>query len=219
MKQLKQEKMKEFLRTNYLTLFELAKKCDIDDADIIKLQTAQCIPGNSYELRSIDIFSSPVAEDHIASTNVRYYHPSTVSWVKEALTSSKPNDLAKVAQQFKISFHTQLEKEFKGEKTLGCQNFDQAWGYWMDGTWGVCLKELTVECMARKELSRLRITNLMKYERTAITKKDKINLINAINDYVLASMAFPPYGIRHMLPEEAIKKFQLEIALDMKYSI
>ncbi len=133
------------------------------------------------------MFSSPVAEDHIASTRIKYYHPSIIKYTEEALALSEFNDLTEIAQQLKINFSTQLEKEFKGIKTPGCQNFDQAWGYWINGTWGICLKELNVEYMAKKELSRLAITKLMKYEPTTITKNDKIKLIDAVNTYISAS--------------------------------
>ncbi|WP_420809900.1 DUF6058 family natural product biosynthesis protein [Francisella halioticida] len=83
---------------------------------------------------------------------------SIIKYAKEALALSEFNDLTKIAQQLKNNFSTQLEKKFKGIKTPGCQNFDQAWGYWINGTWGICLKELNVRCIAKKELSRLAIT-------------------------------------------------------------
>ncbi|MFT4693248.1 MAG: hypothetical protein ACI8TE_000136 [Francisella sp.] len=213
MQQLKQEKMKNFIKIKYITLSELAGKCNVDELDICKLETAQCIPRPSYEVRTIDMFSSLVAEDHIASTRVRYYHPSIINLTKEALALSEFHELTAINQQLKVNFRLQLEEEFKGIKTPGCQNFDQAWSYWVDGTWGICLKELTVECMAKKELSRLAITNLMKYEPDTISEDNKIKLTDAINVYLSASMDFPVYGIRHILPQKAIEKFQLEISL------
>ncbi|AXA34187.1 hypothetical protein CDH04_07120 [Francisella adeliensis] len=217
MQQLKQEKMKKFIKVKYITLLELAEKCNVDELDICKLERAQCIPRPSYEVRSTDMFSSPVAEDHLVSTRVHYYHPSIINLAKEALALSAFHELTEVNQQLKVNFRIQLEKEFKGIKTPGCQNFDQAWGYWVDGTWGICLKELTVECMAKKELSRLAITNLMKYEPGTISEDNKMKLIDAINTYLYNSMDFPIYGIRHILPQEAIKKFQLKIALSKKH--
>ncbi len=36
-----------------------------------------------------------------------------------------------------------------------------------------------------------------------------------LTTYISASMDFPVYGIRHILPQEAINKFQLEINLNM----
>ena len=49
--------------------------------------------------------------------------------------------------------------------------------------------------MAKKELSRLAITNLMKYEPDTISEDNKIKLTDAINVYLSASMDFPVYGI------------------------
>lgn len=51
MQQLKQEKMKQFSKKNYYFLSVLAKMCGVSQEDVIKFQTAQCIPGHSYETR------------------------------------------------------------------------------------------------------------------------------------------------------------------------
>lgn len=217
MKLSKQERMQLFLNQNYYTLSELAQHSNASEAEILTLQTAQCIPGHSYEMRQIVVFSSPVSQDSADLATVRYYHPSITIWIREALLASKTMNLSQVAMQIKKEFSEQLTTTFCGVKTPGCQSFDQAWRYWIDGTWGICLKEISFDCMAKKELSRQCIAEIMAEDPAIISEKKRDKLTDVVENYIAASLDFDPYGIRHILAEDAIEKFQLKIDIDNKY--
>jgi len=221
MKLSKHQHMQLFLEKNYITLPQLAKHCGVSEAEILTLENAQCIPGHTYALRQILIFSctgiDEALTENTALTTTWYYHNSTDLWVKEALLASKNMNLAAVAAQVKANFAKQLRKALGDIKTPGCQNFEQAWGYWIDGTWGKCLKEISVDCLARKELARYNIAEIMQQDPATISKNTKIKLTAAVKNYIAASLDFDAYGMRYLLAEEAIKKFQLDVILDKKY--
>lgn len=221
MKLPKEQRMQLFLKNNYYTLSELAKHCDINEAEILTLETAQCIPGHTYEVRQMLIFScagiDTALTENTAFSTTHYYHVSTIAWIKKALLALKNMSLSEVASQVKINFAEQLTKVLGDIKTPGCQSFDQAWGYWIDGTWGKCLKEISFDCLAKKELSRFIIAKIMKYDQATIKENIKIELESAVKNYIAASLDFDAYGMRHLLAEEAIEKFQLNIELNKTY--
>lgn len=214
----KRQLMQLFLDRNYITLQELAKKFEIPEATILDLENSQCIPGYTYEMRNISIFTCAGIESALTENTsietTRYYHTSVKNWVKLALSET---NLSTLASQTKDNFKEQLEKTLKETKTPGCQSFDQAWAYWIDGTWGKCLKTISVECLAKKELARKRISELMEYKSQEIQPDEKIELADAVKVYIASSLDFDTYGMRHMLAEEAIEKFELDIVIDKQY--
>lgn len=219
----KEERMQLFLDQNYVTLANLALRCKVSENEILNLETAQCIPRHTYEVRTLVMFTcaginDPLTEN-IAATTIFYYHLSTINWVEQALLAAKNMSLSEVAFQVKNDFANGLNKVLDGVKTPGCQSFDQAWGYFIDGTWGKCLKEISLECLAKKELSRLQIAEIMQQDAAKINLDTKIKLTNAINEYITASLDFDAYGTRYILAEEAINKFQLDINIDKKYLV
>ncbi|MDO8953315.1 MAG: DUF6058 family natural product biosynthesis protein [Gammaproteobacteria bacterium] len=221
MKLSKQQRMQVFLENNYNSLAELAEHSGVTEAEILSLERLQCIPGFTYEMRQIHIFTcagiDAALTENTALATTRYYHPSISSWIKSALVASKNMSLTEVALAVKNNFATQLSKALGEIRTPGCQTFEQAWGYWIDGTWGKCLKEISIDCLARKELARYRIAEIMKQDPTAVNEEIKIELTTAVKNYMSASLDFDAYGMRHLLAVEAIEKFQLDIAIDKKY--
>jgi len=213
--------MQLFLEQNYRTLTELANDCGISEAEILNLETAGCIPGHTYETRQMIIFSCAGINDALTEnmdlTTTWYYHNSTELWVKDALPELKNMSLAEIALMVKENFAKQLHNVLGDIKTPGCQNFDQAWGYWIDGTWGKCLKELTVDGLAKKELSRYHIAQIMEQDPKTVSEDSKIQLTDAVESYIAASLDFDVYGMRHLLAEEAIKKFSLNIKIIKQY--
>jgi hypothetical protein len=217
----KQERMQLFLTKNYKTLSELSEDCAVGEEKILSLEKAQCIPGHTYEMRQLCIYTcagidTPLTENTDLSTTW-YYHASIASWVKEALVMEKKMDTSEIALQVKNDFSKQLKKVLGNIKTPGCQSFDQAWNYWIDGTWGKCLKEISLKCLVKKELSRHRIAQIMEHNPEEISVDVKTELSSAIKNYISASLDFDTYGMRHILAEEAIEKFQLDIAIDKQY--
>jgi len=216
----KQQRMRLFLEQNYSTLSQVANDCGINESEILSLETAQCIPRHTYEMRQMVIFSCAGIDDALTEnmglTTTLYYHNSTKFWVENAILLLKNMSLSEVALIVKEDFAKQLHHVLGDIKTPGCQSFDQAWGYWIDGTWGKCLKYLSVDGLAKKELARYHIAEIMKQNPETVNEQVKIQLTDAVKTYIAASLDFDAYGMRHVLAKEAIEKFQLDIKIDKK---
>lgn len=154
----KQQCMQKFIAENYISLTALAKHYDVTEVEILAMENSQCIPGHTYEIRQIYIFTCAAIDAALTENSemitTHYYHHSVSSWAEQALPALKNSNLTDVAAQVKNNFAAQLSKVLEGKRTPGCQSFDQAWAYWIDGTWGKCLKEISFVCLAKKELAR-----------------------------------------------------------------
>lgn len=216
-----QKSMQRFLARNYITLEQLADRFQTTVMQILALENSQCIPGHTYEERNISIFTcagiDTALTEHTAVTTTRYYHRSVTHWVESALQALTSLNTVEYAAQVKANFASELAIALEGKKTPGCQSFEQAWGYWVDGTWGKCLKNLSVEGLASKELARLRIAQIMALPKEEVDASLKTELCSAVKQYVAASLEFDVYGMRHELAEEAIKKHGLDIELDYQH--
>lgn len=71
------------------------------------------------------------------------------------------------------------------------------------------MKEISLPCLAKKELARKRIAEIMENEEIDFEMKDE--LTQAVQNYIAASLHFDVYGMRHILAQEAIEKFSLDI--------
>lgn len=78
--------------------------------------------------------------------------------------------------------------------TPGCDGFNAAWRYLMNGTWGVCLQKINMASIGKKELSRLKIANLVSSATNQqLNEAEKVELQQAIDDYNSAAKEFIPY--------------------------
>lgn len=193
----------------------MAKHCEMTETEILVLENAQCIPGHTYEMRQMSVLScsgiDTALSEHTSLVTTYYYHSSIYTWIQQAKAALKKQSLSVLAFTIKSQFTEQLAAALGGIKTPGCQSFDQAWAYWVDGTWGKCLKEISVPCLAKKELSRHIIVEMMPQDPATLSAEAKTKLTQAVNDYIAASLEFDPYGMRHTLAEDPIKKFDLRI--------
>ena len=217
----KQQLMQRFITNNYLSLQDIAARCGVSTETVLSLENTQCIPGHTYEVRHMQLVTcagidSPLSEN-IALETTLYYHPSVIDWIKDAVEKLKTMDLQLASTKIKVLFQSQLEIHLGGILTPGCQSFDQAWAYWIDGTWGKCLKVISSEVLAKKELARKDIANFMLLSPLVITDNQKIMLSHSVNNYIDASLDFDPFGMRHMVVTEPIAKYELDIQFSHQY--
>lgn len=213
--------MQKFIDDNYKTNAQLASLCQTTEALILTLENHQCIPRHTYEVRTLSTFTcagiNSVFTEDTGLKTVIYYHPSTELWINQAIKCLEKMSIEKLSQQVKASFFKQLPVVLNGLKTPGCPSVESAWAYFTDGTWGKCLKELSLQGLAKKELSRYRVAEIMALDKSSVTSVQRQKLYQAVKDYIDASLDFDTYGSRHLLAEEAINKFNLAITIDKNY--
>lgn len=213
--------MQHYLSTYYLTLPQLSAYSGVDPDEIEHLIYTHCVPPHSYEMRSMIHFSNPLIEQVAATKTTKYYHRCVVDWIKDAIGLSQTFCLSQVAGIMREKFNRDFEQYFGDVKTPGCQGLDQAWTYLMRGIWGICLKELSVECMAKKEFARKVVAEISSHcTIDSITAQQREQLMDAVSAYNEATLPFDPIFLEHSSRcreiQAAITRFQL--AIDNRYS-
>ena len=204
-----------YLQQEYLTIKQLAQCSAVSEDRILELIEMQCIPPHSYEISSITTISCQIREiSPVEIVITRYYNASIKNWIINAEQLILQGlSLVEVASKIKADFEKDFHQAFDSMVTPGCQGFDNAWRYLMNGTWGICLKEISVQSMAKKELSRLKIAQLCKMDEPGhtLSEDEKQVLRQAVKDYESVTKAFSPYLIptcsRTVEVEPAVAKY------------
>ena len=186
--------VQRYLDANYLTLEELAARAGITPERVLELVDAQCVPPHSHEARGVAVFASTFGEYTASVPPVRYYHPSLVAWVKKASALARRHSLADVARRLRKDFEQAFEAALDGRPAPWPRGVDYAWAYLMDGTWGLCLKEISVANLLQKEFARQTIARLVSPDpQHVLSPAARAALIEAIEAYNQVATAFGPH--------------------------
>ncbi len=146
--------IQRYLDDSYLTLEALAERAGVDAARVGHLIDAQCVPPHSHEVRGVTVFAGSFEDYAVAAPPRRYYHPSLVAWVTRAEDLAASHALAEVARLQREDFAREFTDALDGAAPPWPGGVDYAWRYLMDGTWGTCLKEISVSSLLQKERAR-----------------------------------------------------------------
>lgn len=206
--------VQRYLDENFLTLEVLAERAELSSERVLELLEAECVPGHSYEMRGEMTVSSSFGDYRLPVPPRRFYHPSIVDWLAHAEDLAADQSLADVSGQVRADFETGIAEALQGKVTPGCKSPEHAWQYLLDGTWGLCLKDISVCSMAQKELARAAIA-----EFSSQTPDDSLDgtaraaLNNAIAQYNGVAADFAPHEVaessRRLEVEAAAKKYGL----------
>lgn len=210
-----------YITNNYITLADLAKKTALDEEKIQALIIAGCIPTYSHKITEVIIFQTDVfGNDAVINNEKFYYHPSLIQWIKKAEDYSKENlsfAARKMRENFSAEFRLALAQQEKAHLAFpSC--FDEEnklieselekiiaekWHYVMNGTYGVCLKEITATNIVIKAIAVALLEQLL-------VEPELNELIKATNLYDEVSAEFAPNHVdkssRGLLYAEAKKK-------------
>jgi len=206
------EQLQQHLDSFYITLDALARRADISKTRILEFIDNQCIPPHSYTVHNVMTISDPIMNYSAHQSMTRYYHPSIVSWIAKARTLAENHSLIDVSRRIREQFILELDKKLAGRSTPGCANSEHAWHYFIKGIWGICLQEISVDCIAKKELARLAIANIVNSEPTCeLSDAEKIELKKAVDSYNRAVKEFVPHfapmSSRTVEVEAVVKKY------------
>lgn len=186
--------VQRYLDANYLTLEELAAQAGVTPERVLELVDAHCVPPHSHEVRGVAVYASTFGEYTAAVPPERYYHPSLVAWVKKASALARRHSLADVARRVRNDFEQAFEEALGDRAPPWPRGVDYAWAYLMDGTWGLCLKEITVANMLQKEFARQTIARLVSPDpHHVLSPAARAALIEAIKAYNQVASDFGPH--------------------------
>ena len=203
-----------YLDANYLTLEELAARGGVSPERVCELVDAQCVPPHSHEVRGVTVFASTFGEYTAPSAPCRYYHPSVADWVRKAAALARTHSLAETARRLREAFEWDYTEALGGREPPWPSGVDHAWGYLMDGTWGLCLKEITAANLLAKEFARTKIASLVKPDPGHVLSPGaRRELAAAIKQYDRVALDFGPHEFadssRHREVNAAIDKYGL----------
>lgn len=169
-----------YLDNNFLTIHQLAVKTGIDMEQLEKLINYSCIPSHSHKITRQCVFHTDVFGDAIIEEmNILYYHPSLVKWAQKANNYLQSVDISSVAERMKTDFINELrdsltEIDSAAEIFNDCfvngkltddgvrKIMDAHWPYIMNGTYGVCLKEISAKNVVIKNIAVSILENWIK---------------------------------------------------------
>lgn len=208
------DEVQRYLDQNFLTLEALAERAGITPERLLELIDAQCVPPHSHEVRGVMVFASTFGEYPAPVAVRRYYHPSLVGWAKKASDHARRHSLADVARRMRKDFEQAFEAALDGREPPWPRGVDYAWAYLMDGTWGLCLKEISAPNMLQKEFARKTIAGLVSPDpRHALSEDARAALLEAIGRYEEVAASFGPHELpdssREREVNAAIEKYDL----------
>jgi|SRR5579862_6778878 len=186
------EDITSYIKNNYLTIEQLANRANISLDQLESLINHFCIPRHSHVISKQVTFSTDIfGESVLIEEMTYYYHPSLIKLAMKAVRYLETANFNDVASQMKSDFTNELrqalaEIEINDVKQVFAYCFDanenlltdgidkimtNHWPYIMDGTYGVCLKEISAKNVLLKNIA----VSILE-EWTNCTNQNKNNL-------------------------------------------
>ena len=205
--------MQTYLHDHFLTLTQLATMTQVEAEKIIQLIDAQCIPNASYTVETITCFNNALDINSKTEAAINYFAPSVINWINKALSLLEKHSLLKTNKLMRADFTNELRAALQPIGTTETY-LEDAWLSFLKGIWGICLKEVSPQNIARKNIARHTIKNIREnYRGQCLNNKIKQQLLRAIVDFNAVAMPFDPYyypqSSRKLEVEAAIMEFQL----------
>lgn len=200
-----------YLESHYLTRAEFARQAKVSEDRLLELIKMACVPLHSHKLTHQTRFHTEIFSETVMQENeVFYYHPSLVPWAIEAEKYAKKAPLTEVADimrnNFKNEFYKQLGEVqgasqlfhqcFSGKGDLNKVEaeklFNMEWPYVMNGTYGVCLKEISAKNIITKAVC---VAQLEKFINSGLANVDKVGVNKVLQWYDHVASNFGPHEV------------------------
>lgn len=160
-----------YIEKNYLTLDELSNQTNIHHNQLQALIDNGCLPKHSHVITKQIVFHTEIFGDEVFNEQIFYYHPSLIPWAIKAHKYLADENLIAVANKIKADFIDELQQALLSLKNAKpilkyCCDMNgniltkevneiisEHWPYIMDGTYGVCLKEISAQNILLKNIA------------------------------------------------------------------
>jgi len=166
------EEITSYIKDNYLTIEQLANRSGISLNQIEKLINNNCIPRHSHAvIKQVIFYTEIFGESIFVDEKIFYYHPSLIKQVVKANQYLGISNFIDVASKMKSDFTNEIREalvEIDDAQQIFRYCFNDAgdlladgieklmtehWPYIMDGTYGVCLKEISAKNIILKNIA------------------------------------------------------------------
>lgn len=199
-----------YIDAHYLDLEALAARAGTGPETIRSLEEAGGIPGASFVTGGEMVCTSTFGEYRLPADERRYYHPSVLGWAEKALALAENHGLPEVARLMRAAFDRDFADALADQAPPWPRGADYAWDYILDGTWGLCLKDITVETLLKKEYARNVLREVISPDPDhRLGADERARLEAAIADYEDVALPFAP----HEAPESSrVKEIRPAVA-------
>ncbi len=186
-----------YLRQNYMTAEEVASRAGIAVDRLNELVQAQCVPPHSHSAQlCLTTETSISGQKETVDSEVRYYHPDTVRYIRVAERFSlSGHSLAEISALTKERFLREAAQAL-GQPLVEIEKLaEEGWEEFMSGTYGVCLKRVSAQSMVKKQHAVHRLQKLLDQHGSKATPELIDGLRSALQDYNEVAAAFGPHEI------------------------
>jgi hypothetical protein len=220
------EAITNYIENNYLTIEQLANQASISLDQLEQLISNACIPKHSHTITRKIVFHTDIFGDSdFTKQNIFYYHPSLIKMAIKANQYLENSNFIDTANKMKADFTRELYQalvEIDDAKQVFNECFDkdenllangiekimaEHWPYVMDGTYGVCLKEISAKNLILKNIA---VFILQEWLSDDNHKKHYSyeKILNAANLYDKVAANFAPHEIIKSTRNRLFNKFK-----------
>jgi hypothetical protein len=143
-----------YVAENYVSIEHLATQTQAAADRILDLIAAECVPPHAYDITGEIVISSAFGSFRQPMTPRRVYPPSLAAWIRRAEPLAREIGLKDAARQIRAEFLAPITEALPDRWPGGPED---AWALLRDGSWGLCLKEITPENAITKERARVAV--------------------------------------------------------------
>ncbi|WP_157729907.1 DUF6058 family natural product biosynthesis protein [Bacterioplanes sanyensis] len=205
----------DYLTRHFLTRAQLLAQSAVDEDDFVCWQNTGVQPQPSYRIR-LDLHSSSFFGENTTAEQLEYYAKGQVAWL--GVLSQCPSTSA-AKQQFMQRYRSawqRLQADFNlpsAEDALTHEILEEKWGYFIDGTFGLCTRYGLVEEIAAKSFAIQQINALI--ARPELTPDQLVLLEQAVNLLDQVAAEFAPHeratSSRQRLVNDVRRRYQLSV--------
>ncbi|MDX1902378.1 MAG: DUF6058 family natural product biosynthesis protein [Gammaproteobacteria bacterium] len=222
--------MSGYIKNHYLTVEQLAACTNISLEQLKAFIDNSCIPKHSHTITIKSIFHTDIFGDSEIEENVFYYHPSLIQFAIKANKYYLDGNFVEVASKMKNDFFNELcqaisEIEIAHSVFQNCFDMNrnvliteiekimvEHWPYILDGTYGVCLKEISAKNVLLKNIA---VSILEEWVNANDQNKkmlhDKASYAASLYDKVASE--FAPHEFHKSTRDRLFNKFKSNIEL------
>lgn len=222
----------DYLEKNYLSIEQLANQANVSIEQVQAFISNACVPKYSHKSTHQIAFRAEIFGDTITTEQEKfYYHPSLVKWAVTTNQYLKTLSISETANKIKSDFTQELCQaliEVEGAKQVFNYCFDDhgnlldagvnkvltaEWPYLMDGTYGVCLKDISAKNIIIKAVSIFALEKWINDSEAKNRKDQYPQALRAAELYDSVAAYFGPHEIIKSTRGRLFNKFK-DWALD-----
>ncbi len=210
--------LSECLGKNFYTKERLLEIAKVSDAEFSEFQEKRVMPCCSYQLSQTLKVKSFFGE-HTEQEAVEFYAKGYASWLGIIQSTAQEKEVFLVFSERYRKQILQLKRQgivSRNPKlnTAINQHIEEEWEHFIKGIYGLCTRSGLPEDIAARELSILRINELIALKE--LNDEQLVELTKTVNLLDQASSMFAPhersYSSRYKLVDEVRRQYQLKPA-------